>query len=94
MQPRKPKTISGRSSRSRPSIPILPIAFCSAMSRTEQVLSSTTSASVSLPRHLVAARHEHLRDLLGVALVHLASVGFDEDLGHGSAHPSTAFAGI
>ena len=33
--------------RHRPSIPILPNAFCSAMSRTLQVLRSTTSASVS-----------------------------------------------
>jgi hypothetical protein len=34
-------------------------------------------------RHLIAARGEHLRHLFGVALVHLATVGFDEHLGHG-----------
>jgi hypothetical protein len=33
-------------------------------------------------RHLVAPRHEHERHLLGVALVHLAAVCFDEDPGH------------
>ena len=32
--------------------------------------------------HLVAARDEHLRDLLRVALVHLASVGLEKYLGH------------
>lgn len=31
----------------------------------------------------VAAFTEHLRDLFGVALVHLATVGADVDLGHG-----------
>jgi hypothetical protein len=34
-------------------------------------------------RHFIAARGEHLRDLFGIALVHLATVGFDEDFGHG-----------
>ena len=68
----------------RPSIPILPSAFCSAMSRTLQVLSRTTSASVSQSTPLVATRDERMRDLLGVALVHLAAVGLDEKFRHGS----------
>jgi hypothetical protein len=31
----------------------------------------------------VAARQERMRDLFGVALIHLATVGFDEKFGHG-----------
>ena len=38
---------------------------------------------VLAPGHLVAAGDEHPGDLLGVALIHLAAVGFDEDPGHG-----------
>jgi len=34
---------------------------------------------------LVAARHERMRDLFRIALVHLATVGFDEKFGHGRA---------
>ena len=34
------------------------------------------------PRHGIAALDEHLRHLLGVALVHLAAVGFDMDAWH------------
>ena len=69
----------------RPSIPILPSAFCSAMSRTLQVLSSTTSASVSFAAAFVAAIEQRVRDLLRVALVHLAAVGFDEKFRHRGA---------
>ena len=50
MQPRKPNTTCGRSFAMRPSIPIFPSAFWSAMSRTLQVFKSTTSASVSWSR--------------------------------------------
>jgi hypothetical protein len=32
---------------------------------------------------LIAARQEHLRDLFGIAFVHLAAIGFDEGFGHG-----------
>ena len=32
--------------------------------------------------HFVTPGHEHLRDLFGVALVHLATVGFEKHLGH------------
>ena len=41
---------------------------------------------VGVGGHFVAAGHQHLRDLLRVALVHLASVGFEEDLGHGTVN--------
>jgi hypothetical protein len=63
-------------------LPILPSAFCSAWSRTEQVLMRTASASFSFGGDRVAALGEHARDLFRVALVHLATVGADVDFGH------------
>jgi hypothetical protein len=32
---------------------------------------------------LVTARHERMRDLFGVALVHLATIGLDKEFRHG-----------
>ena len=37
-----------------------------------------------VPDPLVAARHERMRDLFGVALVHLATISLDEEFRHGS----------
>ena len=34
--------------------------------------------------HAIAAHDERSRDLLGIALVHLAAVGLDVNAGHGS----------
>src|SRR5215831_16338600 len=76
MQPRNPNTTCGLSFASRPSMPILPSAFWSAMSRTLHVFSSTTSASDS-------RGYERMRDLFGVALVHLATISLDEEFRHG-----------
>ena len=50
IQPMNPSTVPGRSRRvSAARFCILPIAFCSAMSRTLQVFNRITSASVWLP---------------------------------------------
>lgn len=37
---------------------------------------------LGLSGHFIAAGDEHLRDLFGIALVHLASVSFEKHLGH------------
>ena len=73
-------------------MPILPKAFCSAWSRTLHVLISTTSASASVAGHGVALLDEHLRHLLGVALVHLAAVGLDVNAGHGTREHTRTWA--
>jgi hypothetical protein len=44
---------------------------------------------------LVPARHERMRDLFGIALIHLATVGLDEKFRHERAkiiHARAAFA--
>ena len=58
------------------------MAFCSAMSRTLQVLSEDDVGLESRSRQLVATIEQRARDLLRVALVHLAAVGFDEKFRH------------
>ena len=61
---------------------ILRSAFCSAMSRTLHVLSRMTSAAASDAREGVALGHELGGDGFAVALVHLATVGFDVNTRH------------
>ena len=60
----------------------MPMAFCSAKSRTLQVLSKITSAAFSDWRERIALGDELGGDGFAVALVHLASVGFDENAWH------------
>ena len=57
-------------------------AFCSAMSRTLQVLSRMTSAVASAAGQGVALGHELRGHRLAVALVHLATVSFNINTGH------------
>jgi hypothetical protein len=71
-------------------VPALPMAFCSAASRTLQVLSSMMSQLSSLRHDAVAPAAQHRRDRLAVALVHLAAVGFDVDPVHSSRRGAKA----
>ena len=61
---------------------ILLIAFCSAISRTLQVLSKMTSARRLGWGQGIALGDELSGDRFAVALVHLATVGLNENTGH------------
>ena len=83
MQPMKPTIWLRFSLRAVPMrLRILLMAFCSAKSRTLQVFNKMTSAFASDRGERIAFGDELGGDGFAVALVHLATVSFDENTGH------------